>query len=174
MSQPPFEPPSDKQLRYHKLLGIKVTEGMDKWELCELISDIERANPDIKADRERLKAKARERKFGKELIDLETRWNQFADDPQHMLAIYKQRTGIVVDVLQVNEAIITKRGKFRLGVAAPKVRKDRYLGKLLEWERCFELSIESLLYYEAMPRDFYVHDCDGFESGNRCYTTAVT
>jgi len=68
---PPFEPPSEKQLRYAKRLRIEVSEGMDKSALCDAISDVERADPEVKANRERVKAKARERKFGKELIGLD-------------------------------------------------------------------------------------------------------
>ena len=90
-----------------------------------------------------------------------------------MLAIYKHGEEIVVDVLQVNEAAITGRGRLRLGVAAPKVSKDRYIGKFLEWEKCFELPIELLLYYEPMVREFYVHDREGYEPGNKHYRAAV-
>jgi hypothetical protein len=91
-----------------------------------------------------------------------------------MLAIYKRGKEIVVDVLQVNEATITKGGKLRLGVAAPKVSKQRYIGRFLEWEKCFELPIESLLYFEAMAREFYVHDGDGYGPGNKLYAAAVS
>ena len=102
--KPPSDPPTEKQLRYARKLGITVTPSMNKDDVSAAITAAEHANPRLAQDRERFKAKARERKFGPELIAEEERWNQFADTTEYMLAIYRRGKDIVVDVLRVNEA----------------------------------------------------------------------
>lgn len=171
--KPPPDPPTEKQLRYAKKLGIAVTPAMSKDDVSAAIGAAERANPRLAEDRERVKTKARERKFGSELIAEESRWNQFADSTEYMLAIYRHGKETVVDVLRVNEAWISDRGKLVLGVEAPKVVKDRHIGQYLDWDRYFELAREKLLHYEPLGADFYTHDSTGFEPGNKAYQQAV-
>ncbi len=164
--KPPSDPPTEKQLRYAKRLGITVTPSMSKDDVSAAIGAAERVNPRLGQDRERVKAKARERKFGPELIAEEERWNQFAETTEYMLAIYRHGKAIVVDVLRVNEAWINERGKLVLGVAAPKVVKDRHIGDWLDWDRHFELSREKLLHFEALHREFH-------DEGNDAYRRTV-
>ena len=169
----PANPPTDKQLRYAKKLGITVTLSMSKDDLSAAISAAERAHPRLAVDRERVKTKARERKFGSALIAEESGWNEFADGTEFMLAIYRYKNEIVVDVLRVNEAWINERGKLVLSVEAPKVVKDRHIGQYLDWDRYFELPREKLLQYEPLCADFYTHDSTGFGPGNKAYQQAV-
>lgn len=171
--KPPPDPPTEKQLRYAKKLGIVVTPSMGKDDVSAAIGAAERASPRLAEQRDRVKRKSRERKFGPELIAEESRWNGFADDTEYMLAIYRHGKEIVVDVLRVNEACINERGKLVLGVEAPKLVKDRHIGEHLEWERSFQLPREKLLYHEPLGPDFYTHDSNGFGPGNKAYQQAV-
>lgn len=164
--KPPSEPPTQKQLRYAKKLRIALTPSMSKDDVSAAISAAERANPPLAQQRERVKAKVRERKFGPELIAEETQWNHFADSTEYMLAIYRHGKEIVVDVLRVNEAWIDDRGKLRLGVEAPKVVKDRHVADYLDWDRHFELLREKLLHFEPLHRDFH-------DDGNDAYRRTV-
>jgi hypothetical protein len=75
-----------------------------------------------------------------------------------MLAIYKKGKETIVDVLQVNEVFITARGQLKLGVEAPKVVKDKYIGNYLDWDKHFELSFASIIYHEPLHINF---DDDG-------------
>ncbi len=163
---PPPDPPTEKQRRYAKKLGIPVTPSMGKDDVSAAISAAERANPRLARNREGVKAKARERKLGPELVAEEARWNQFADTTEYMLAIYRHGKETVVDVLRVNEAWIDKRGKLRLGVEAPKVVKDRHIGDHLDWDKQFELLRDKLLHFEPLHRDFH-------NDGNDAYRRAV-
>lgn len=169
----PADRPTEKQLRYAKRLGIAVTPTMSKAALSARIGSAERANPRLGEDRERTKKKARERKFGPELIAEESRWNQFADSTEYMLAIYRRGKQTVVDVLRVNEAWINGRGKLTLGVEAPKLVKDRHIGDYLDWDRYLELQREKPLHYEPLGADFYTHNSAGFAPGNKVYQRAV-
>ena len=164
--KPPDDPPTDKQLRYAKKLGVVVTPSMGKDDVSAAISAAERANPRLVQDRERVKAKARQRKLGPDLIAEESRWNQFADSTEYMLAIYRHGKETVVDVLRVNEAFINDRGKLTLGVEAPKVVKDRDMGDYLDWDRHFELSREKLLHFEPLHPNFH-------DEGNEAYRRVV-
>jgi hypothetical protein len=171
--QLPHDPPTDKQRKYASYLGLIITSDMSKSDVSAAISDAACRNLDVASRRKRVKAKARLHKFGKELIDQETRWNQFADDPEFMLAVYKRGKKTIVDVLRVNEAFITDRGKLKLGVAAPKVVRDRYIGEYLDWDKDFELGIGSLLYHEPLQADFYEHDTEGFAKANQRYRKII-
>lgn len=171
--KPPADPPTDKQLRYAKKLGIAVRPTMTKDDVSAAIGAAERANPRLAEQRERVKTKARERKFGPALLGEESRWNEFADKTEYMLAIYRHGKEIVVDVLRVNEACINERGKLVLAVEAPKLVKDRHIGDHLEWEQSFQLPREKLLHYEPLGPDFYTHDSNGFGPGNKVYQQTV-
>lgn len=171
--RPPGDPPTEKQRGYAAKLGINVPPTMTKAELSDAIADAERRNPALAEQRERVKAKVREKKFGKELVDEEDRWNRFAHEVGYMLAVYTRGKETIVDVLRVNEAFIDDRGKLKLGVEAPKVVKDRYVGDHLDWDEHFELPIESLLYREPVDPDFYTHDAEGYGPGNKAYQKIV-
>lgn len=162
--KPPADPPTERQLRYAKKLGIAVTPVMSKDEVSAAIGAAERANPQLAKQREHIKARAREREFGPELIAEELRWNEFADSTEYMLAVYRHGKEIVVDVLRVNEAFINKRGKLVLGVEAPKLVKDRHIGDYLDWDRSLQLPRDKLLHYEPLHPVF--HD-DGTEAYRR-------
>jgi hypothetical protein len=91
----------------------------------------------------------------------------------YILAIYTRRKETIVDVLRVNAAFIDVRGKLQLGVEAPKVVKDRYIGDHLDWDKHFELPIEALLYHERLDPEFYTHDAEGYGPGNKAYRKLV-
>jgi hypothetical protein len=146
---------------------------MTREELSNAISDAELRNPRLRVKRERAVAKGLEHRFGKEVCELEEKWNQFADGEGFILAVYAEGKEKVVDVLQVNEALITKTGKLKLAVSAPKLRKDRIIGRYLEWDRTFQLPIESLLYHEALNDGWYDHDAIDFEKANQVYGRLV-
>lgn len=173
VSAPVTDPPTEKQRRYAAKLGIDVPPTMSKAELSAAIAEAERRNPALALRREQIKAKIREKKFGKALIEEEDRWNRFADEVGYMLAVYTRGKEKIVDVLRVNEAFIDDRGKLKLGVEAPRVVKDRYLGVHLEWDKYFELPIESLLYYEPLDPEFYDLDAHGYGSRNKAYREIV-
>jgi len=164
--RPPADPPTEKQRRYAAKLGIDVPVTMTKAELSAAITDAERRNPALAEQRERVKTKVREKKFGKEVVDEEDRWNRFADEVGYMLAVYTRGKETIVDVLRVNEAFIDDRGKLKLGVEAPKVVKDRDIGDYLDWDKHFELPIGSLLYHEPLHSDFH-------SDGNDTYRKVV-
>jgi len=160
--QPPADPPTDKQRKYTARLGIDVAPTMTKSSLSAAIADFERRSPSAAAQRERIRAMARERKFGKDLVAKESRWNQFADDVGYMLAVYNRGKETIVDVLRVSEAIITVRGKLKLSLEAPKVVRDRHIGAYLDWDRHLELSIDALLYHEPLHAGFHSDGIDAY------------
>lgn len=135
---------------------------MTKADVSAVLGKAEQANPHLIQDRERVKAKARDRKFGSEIIAEEEQWIQLADRTEYILAIYRRDKEIVADVLRVNEAWINERGKLMLSVEAPKLVKDRHIGEHLDWDRHFELSREKLLYFEPLHRDFHEDGKDAY------------
>lgn len=135
---------------------------MSKSDVSEAISEAERNDPRLVEQRKRAKERKREATYGRELVEEETAWNEFASKAGYMLAIYEDKKGIVVDVLQVNEAYINGHGKLVLSVAAPEVVKDRDIGTLLEWEDHFELPLSRLLHYEDLRPGLHFADIEGY------------
>jgi len=166
--RPTSDPPTEKQKRYAARLGIQDPLSMSKTELSAAITKAERQKPALAKKRERIKEKVREHKYGKELIELERQWNRFADEIGFMLAIYSQGKETIVDVLRVNAAFITKSGKLRLGVEAPRLKHDKVLGDILEWEKSFELPADSILYKKPLSPHFSFDWIDSiWKSGKR-------
>jgi len=164
--KPPADPPTEKQRNYAKRLGIAITSSMRKADVSAAISEAGRRNPAQAKKREKIKKKTREAKFGKEVIDEENRWNEFADRVGYMLAIFNRGKETVVDVLRVNEAFIRDRGKLKLAVEAPKVVKDRHIGDYLDWDKHFELPIDAILHHEPLHANFH-------DDGNDAYRKIV-
>ena len=58
------------------------------------------------------------------------------------------------DVLDVNEATINGRGALMLAVERPRVRNDKHLGTILEWENSLSLPVSDLLHHESLHDAF--------------------
>jgi len=160
--RPPEDLPTEKQRKYAARLGIKVPPSMSKAELSAAISEAECHNPSLAQKRQQVKKKIYEREFSKELVEQEDQWNRFADNVGYMLVVYTRGKETIVDVLRVNGAFITERGKLNLEVEAPKVVKDRYIGDHLDWDKYFELPVKSILYHEPLHADFHGDGNDAY------------
>jgi hypothetical protein len=160
--EPPYEPPTEKQIRYAKKLRIEVARGMSRFELSALIAEAEVRNPRLAREREAINSKRREREYGKELIEEEAWWGRKAERRRYMVAVYKDRQEIVVDVLSVGGAEITGPGSITLAVSAPKLRHDRYIGEYLDWDRDFELPLKKLLHHEWLHEGFHADGIDAY------------
>ena len=156
--KPPDDPPTEKQRRYAKVLSIEVTPDMTKADLSYEIAKAEKRSPKHAKQRAEYKRNQRIREFGREAVEKEEEWNEFADEQDYMLAIYQRGKDIIVDVLRVLGADINKRKKVVLDVQAPKVVKDPDIGRVIEWEREFTLPLEKLLYFEGLGRDYFLPD----------------
>ena len=150
----PKEPARAKQFGYAKKLGIEVTSKMSKADVSHAIANAERKNPKLKRQREHVNRSKYVKKHGKELVEAEDRWNQFAESTEYMLAIYVRGKSTIVDVLRVNGAFIDGRGKLQLEVEAPKLYRDRGIGDYLMWETDQKIVVDKLLHYEPLHRDF--------------------
>ena len=164
--RPPANPPTEKQRKYAARLGIDFPATMSKTELSTAIAQAEQRNPALAGKRKQVKEKVRKGKYGKDLIDQENRWNRFADNTEYMLAVFVRGKETTVDVLRVNEAFITRQGKLKLGVEAPKVVRDRHIGDWLDWDKRFELPVEAVLYHEPLHANFH-------DDGNDAYQKVV-
>jgi hypothetical protein len=160
--RPPEDPPTEKQRRYAAKLGIEIPSTMSKADLSAAIAAAERKNPSLARQREHVKAKSREKKFGKQLIEQEEKWNRLADKVGYILAVYSHRKQTIVDVLRVSQSYIDDRGKLRLVLEAPKVVKDRHIGDYLDWVKELEIPITALLYHEPLHPDFHSDGNDAY------------
>ena len=165
-NKPPLDPPTEKQLKYASRLDITVLPSMSKADVSYAISEAERRNPAQAINRENIKKKTQDKKCDKELIDKQHQWNIFSERVEYMLAIFIRGKNTIVEVLRVNEALITERGKLKLGVEAPKVVKDRHIGDYLDWDKYFELPFDAILHYEPLHTNFH-------DDGNDAYRKVI-
>lgn len=96
------------------------------------------------------------------------RWEEYADAVQFILAIYRSRKEVIVDVLHIVAVEEVGDADIELTLAAPKVHKDK-TDPWLEWDREFRLRARNLLYNEPLGPDFG----HTFERGLERYHTAV-
>lgn len=157
------EAPTAKQIAYAKRLGVALDPQMSKWDVSAAISAAEKLNPAAAANRETISRKRRAAEFGEELVALEDTWNQFAEETEFALAIYRGKKSIMVDVLRINEAWFNKKKQLILGVVSPIRRKEKYIGEYLEWDRDFELPAADLLWHEPLVKDFWERGVEKYQ-----------
>lgn len=141
--QPPIEPqlpPTEKQLQSAKRLGIEGASSMRKGEVSDAI--------------DRVKARKREEKFGREAVLQEAEWNAIADKYRYILAIYKPRKNRSrVEVLDVKKAVITDEGEIELRTRTAQVAGWIDGVAQIEWDP-IEVYPEHFLRYEPLGRHF--------------------
>lgn len=150
-----MEPPTKKQLAYAAKLGIGVSSSTSKTDVSALISEAERANPNLVQKREQAKQSRREKTYGPELIEVERKWNQMSEDLRFILIAYRKGKETVVDVLDCAGAEINKSGNVVLQASVPKIVKDRHIGQYLEWDKSITIPIENIRYYEYLNPNFH-------------------
>lgn len=156
-------PPTPKQLAYAQKLKIPNASSLSREELSLRISEIEAENPRLERQREKVRKaiEAKEQqelatRCGPEMMAALKQWESFVADEPYILAIFRRRESIIVDVLQVYDSYITgkKNPKLCIRAVEPKAKKDKDFGYYLEWEKEFELDTKDLLYSERLPADF--------------------
>jgi hypothetical protein len=117
-------------------------------------------NPRLQRQQDHIKENILVRKYGEDTVAKQKEWVKFAETTEYMLAVYEHRNEIIVDVLFVSDACIDQKGNVQLFVSAPKLTKDHYLGRMLEWEQNFKLEVGKLLYHEPLHKDIGFCDDD--------------
>ena len=178
----PIDPPTAKQAAHAKKLGITVTPKMSKSDVSNAIASAENANPKLQKRRAAYETKQQaladaeyDKAYTPEVRAAEKHWGNLADSDAFILAVYRKGKETVVDALQVYDTDLTgtKKFKLKLLMMAPKLRKDKYIGDYLEWEREFSIPFERLLHYELLPSNFENLGIPGYQRAiNRGLKTA--
>ena len=150
-----FIPPTEKQLKYAKMIGLEITPEMSKWDVSRAIDNKVNSSPKLQRQQRHIERSKRIKQYGEELVDREDYWLQFIENTGFMLAIYKQRKEIVVDVLYVDDVEISEGRKFFLNVAAPKALTGGRKPCLI-WEREFRLNYKNLIHHDPLYPEFEV------------------
>ena len=148
--QDEFIPPTDRQIRYAKKIGIDNAEGMSRDELSAEISNREHADPSLRAKRELIAEKQRVRNLGHELIEAEKKWERFTEGNSWVYADYTRKGNKNTGIIEIYDVEVSDSGKIILYVSAHKECKDAHLGEHVSWEREFQLSVTSFLYYHSI------------------------
>lgn len=153
------DPPTSRQLAYAKRLGITVPPNATKQQVSDLISDYQRRHPQEMAQRKKAGQKIREQKFGPELVAQEKYWDDLSCARAAILAAYRKKDDVIVDVLSVEEPEIKEtktKAILRLRFVAPRKKREAGIGDVLDWDdaRGFWLPSEKLLWHEVLEREF--------------------
>lgn len=97
-----------------------------------------------------MKEKQRTRKYGQEKIDEEARWKALAEAEKWMLVVFRRGKGRVAEVVRINGADITDRGKIKIETEAMKLTKDRHLGTVVTVGRYLAISRDKIEWHEIV------------------------
>jgi hypothetical protein len=151
-----------KQLNYARKLGLKIPPNPTIWQLSEMLEAAEKANPQLRQQREKANENKRAEKFGADLIVQEQLWNKLGNQQKWIAVVYKSGKSVKADILSIGGASINDRGKLRIDVEVGKVVKDPDIGGLVETGRYFELDPANLLWSQVVD-DFEVEDFARFQ-----------
>lgn len=161
-SSPRTDPPTDKQLRYAKKLGIVVSANADRATLSQLIGEAESKNPSLKANREIVKQKQLIRKYGQARVDEKQRWEDLADKEKWMLVVFNRGNSKISEIVRINGGKISARGKMKVLVETVKIINDRFAGQFIDVGRYLELSLDKIVWHEIVD-EIDVDDIQGFQ-----------
>jgi len=149
-SRPPADPPTDKQLRYARKLGVVIPENADKATLSHLIGQAEKRDPSLKTKLESVKAKQRVRKHGQDKIDEEARWQALADAEKWMLVVFTHGKSKVAEVVRINGVDISPSDTIKLETEVMKIANDRHAGPLVDVGRYIEIPADKIDWHEVV------------------------
>ena len=150
--EPDFEPPTEKQIKFAKSLGIQVTPSMSKWDLCY---EIDVVKIGVEAA-ERKREYYRRKRTGEKHQDEWYEWLELRDE--FILAVYREGNQLIPDVLFVREAAIdVDEDCVFLHVVRPELIKDKK-PFYLHWgeSSAFRLRVDNLFYHKKVTRKFRI------------------
>ena len=166
-------PPTDKQIRFAKRIGMPVPDGMTRDQLSRALDAAMARDPSIPKQMERIAAgrarsatKQREDHLGQDIIRQEQQWDRFAEEGVQLLAIYEHRKELVVDIIQPFQATVDdEKRSIRLKFHVPRRRHDKDIGQeILEWDdekRPVSIPPKNLHYWEPVKTDL-MFDIPGY------------
>lgn len=155
-----IDAPTEKQLRYARVLGLDVPQGATREQVSDMISEAEAASPKRRRQREHIRdwTDAKEEESLRPLRRKEAAWEKRCDEHPYVLAIYRD-SGIVVDVLQLAGAYLRKDRTIVI-FAAPAVRRHGAgIPDWIEWEANIEIAEADMLHLQT------VRNAPGMEYG---------
>ncbi len=185
----PFEPPTERQLRFAEALGISVTSRMSKQDVSQAIDQKKAADPRqygkasgaIRRGSDRASAVANhsdrsslsdsnaawlKTDEGKEAVAAFKKWAKIVESEPYGIFIYRSpKTGRVeVDVAQLSEVDCDHNAQAQtrvvVSVSLPKVQQERGDAKRLHWiDDLGWFPVSNILLWEKLPASFA--DVDG-------------
>lgn len=151
--------PTAKQLALAAKLKIS-TDGLSKFEVSQAItakigkSKSYTPKPKISDD--------------PELVKLERYWEDVAENDHFGITMMIWEVGktIKVDIVQIHAADIVgaKKRQVELLVCVPKLKKDRHIGEVLEWETERKIKTGKVLHSEVLNHDIDFDDVNLYQS----------
>ena len=159
--EPDFLPPTEKQRNYARKLKIAFTPDASREELSALIAEAEKANPNLRQERERARERQREEKYGAELVDAEKKCEHLSNENKWLVAVYKSGKKINAELLRINGAFIEENGKLKVEAEVGKVTMDKDLGYIVDLGRYVALDVSNLLWCQIVDT-FELEEVDRF------------
>lgn len=153
-----LKPPTEKQLKFAKRLGISVPEGATRGDVSDLIDRTLDARPRqrqrIEEAQERRAREAEIAQYGAELVAALDEWQRRAEEQPYLLMAFRRGKDIVVDVVRLYDADIEdgkRKSRLVLYVEEPIVERDRATGeRWLFWEKEREIPMDRVVWWESL------------------------
>lgn len=160
----PGLPPTEKQLRFAKRIGVAVPPGATRHQVSAAIDDAMARDPSIRQrlnkineKREARAAAKREAMLGPDIIRRERHWEEVCDSRALILAVYEQKGTLIVDVVAPEEAIVDEaKRSLRFTFIVAKRCTESELRDFVDWDcdrRPVSIRPEQLLYAEMVSND---------------------
>jgi hypothetical protein len=156
-------PPTTKQRQYAKALNVQVSDYMTRADLSAAIARAEKANPKLVSQLEQAKLDRRKKRYGAEAIEIESYWNHLCDNSIMALLVFQRGKDTIVDAVEISGAEFDKNKKIKLQFYSPKLKNDRHLGEILEWERSLVLRPNKIIYHEKIEPEINFDDLLRYE-----------
>ena len=168
----PLDPPTEKQLRYAHVLKVTVPANADKWEVSRLLTEakLRNATPYVPGEDPELDEQIRQEEEEDQRLEEEDRqreqaerpWQEYGNANKFMLVVFSRGKSTVAEIVQVNGAYHTDRGKLKIETEAMKIVKDRDLGPLVMPGRYIAISLEKIQWHEIID-EIDMHEVDKFK-----------
>jgi hypothetical protein len=143
-SRIPVDPPTDKQLRYARHLGVSIPKKIDKKSMSAILRTAELLQ-----------------KYGQAKLDEESKWQSLVEAEKWMLVVFTRGQSKLAEIARINGAELSNSGEIKIEIELMKVGKDKHIGTFIDVGKYLEISLDSIHWYEVI-NEVDMHDLPRF------------
>ncbi len=156
ISRPANMEPTHAQLALAAKMKIPIVTGMSRADVSHLLTKaLDRRTPI-----ERARDEARSVDEGRRDAAMKARWGHLLD--RQALLIYRDKNGLVVDVVQVVDVELRDKGA-AIHIGMPRLVNEPHIGRILDWERVTLMPEGKIVLCEPLREEVHFADVEGYK-----------